>query len=393
MLLNFFDLLRKEGVPVSFNEWLMLLKLLHAGAVEPDLSSFYHAARSVLVKDEAFYDRFDRAFAIAFKDAEPPSELVERIVAAMKKELARQLSEEEKKMLAALPFEQIMKNFVEQLQKGHYKAHEGGDKAIGRRGKSTQGADGFNPAGVRIGQSEGRNRRAVQVAEFRRFREYDRNKQLDTRGMRVAVARLKRMLPDGPPEELDLDKTIDKTARNGGEIELEFVPRKRNTQRILLLTDVGGSMSGYAELVSRFFSAMRGEVKNLTHYYFHNCVYEHLYEDAARYRTVPTHEVIEKHKKDYMLVMVGDAAMAPTELLHIGGAIDLFHQNMRSGLDYLQDLRMAFKKSIWLNPEPERLWETTQTIMMIRAIFPMFALTQDGIVAGVEHLLGRKKAA
>ena len=393
MFLNFFDLLRKEGVPVSFNEWLMLAKLLHAGAIEPDLTSFYHISRAILVKDEAYYDRFDKAFAVAFKGAEPPQELIERIIAAMKKEYARAFTEEEMKMLQALPLEEIMKNFMEQLEKGRFKEHEGGNKAIGRRGKSTQGADGFNPAGVRIGQSDGRNRKAVQIAEFRRFRDYDRNRILDTRGMRVAVSRLRRMLPDGIADELDIDKTIDKTARNAGEIDLIFSPRKRNTQRVLLLTDVGGSMSGYAELVSRFFSAMRSEIKNLEHFYFHNCIYDHVYEDAARRRTVPAHEIIEKYKEKYMLVLVGDAAMAPTELLHPGGAIDLFVQNPRSGLDHLQDFKQAFKKSVWLNPEPERVWESTQTIMMIRAIFPMYPLTQDGIVAGVEQLMGRRKAA
>ena len=286
-----------------------------------------------------------------------------------------------------------MKNFREQLEQGHFRGHEGGNRAIGRRGTSTQGADGFNPAGVRIGQSVGRHGKAVQIAEFRRFREYDRDRKLDTRNMRVALSRLRRMLPDGPPEELNVEETIDATARNAGEIELVFEPRKRNLQRILLLTDVGGSMSGYADLVSRFFSAMKDEIRDLEHYYFHNCIYDDLYRDAGRHEPVPSVEIIEKFHQKYLLVLVGDASMSPTELLYPGGAIDLYVQNKRPGLAHLQDFAGAFQKSVWLNPEPVKYWELTQSIKLIQQVFAMYPLTEDGIVDAVAHLLGRRRAA
>ncbi len=390
---EFFEELRKHGVPVSLNEWMVLQDALERKVIEPDLASFYRVSRAVLVKDESYYDRFDRAFAITFRDAEPPEQLLERLIEAMKKEFSREFSEDEIKLLQSLPLDQVLQNFIQQLEDGRYKGHEGGNKAIGRRGTSTQGADGFNPAGIRLGQTKGKNKKAIQIAEFRRFREYERNRTLDTRGMRVALSRLRKMTPDGPADELNLDKTIDRTAREAGEIELVFDPRKRNTRKVLLLTDVGGSMSGFADLVSRLFSAMKGEIRELVHYYFHNCPYEHLYEDAARRQTIPTHEVIEKYRSTHLLVMVGDAAMAPTELLHPGGAIDLYLNNPRPGADYLQDFRYEFKKSIWLNPEPERNWDHIYTLRLIREIFPMFPLTQDGIVAGVEHLTGKKRAA
>lgn len=178
----FFDRLRAEGVPVSWNEWMMLLEALRRGAAEPDLESFYRLSRAVLVKDEAFYDRFDRAFVIAFKDAEPPAEVLERILAGLQKELARVFTDEEMKALQALPLEQVLANFRKQLEEGHYKGHVGGNKAIGTRGTSTQGADGYNPAGIRIGQDEGRHGKAIKIAEFRRFRNYDSRRTLDTRG-------------------------------------------------------------------------------------------------------------------------------------------------------------------------------------------------------------------
>lgn len=388
----FYERLRAEGVPVSWSEWMLLMEALDRGVIEPDLESFYRVARAVLVKDEAFYDRFDRAFVIAFKDAQPPEDVLERVLAGLQRELARQFSEAEKAALEALPLEQVLENFFKQLREGHYKGHVGGNQAIGTRGTSTQGADGYNPAGVRIGQPEGRHGRAVKIAEYRRFRNYDSQRTLDTRGMRVALSRLRRRRPDGPADELDLPGTIDATARDAGEISLVFRPRRRNLQRILLLTDVGGSMSGFAELVSRLFTAMRQEVRELRHYYFHNCVYERVWTDAARREAVPTSELIERFAPGHDLVLVGDAAMAPTELLHAGGVIDLWDHNPRPGLETLQDLRTAFPRSIWLNPEPERAWDMTWTIRLIRDVFPMFPLTTDGVVAAVDAL-GRRRAA
>jgi uncharacterized protein with von Willebrand factor type A (vWA) domain len=388
----FFDRLRAEGVPVSWSEWLMLLEALDRGAAEPDLESFYRLARAVLVKDEAFYDRFDRAFVIAFKDAEPPADVLERVLAGLQKELARTFSEEEMKALQALPLEQVLANFRKQLAEGHYKGHVGGNKAIGTRGTSTQGADGYNPAGIRIGQDEGRHGRAIKIAEFRRFRNYDSRRALDTRGMRVALSRLRRLQPEGPADQLDLPATIDRTAREGGELSLVMRPRRRNVRRILLMTDVGGSMSGFADIVGRFFSAMTDEVRDLRHVYFHNCVYDKVWNDATRHETVPTSDLIERYRATHDLVLVGDAAMAPTELTHVGGVIDLYDHNPRPGLATLQDLRTAFPRAVWLNPEPERNWDVIWTIRMVREVFPMYPLTTDGIVAAVGALMRRRAA-
>jgi len=390
---GFFAALREEGLGVTPTEWLTLHQALVTPGLVQDLKSFYAIARTIVVKDEADYDKYDRAFARAFRDAEPPAELVERLLEAMSKAGPRDFSPEQMAELERLPLEQVLENFRTQLANEQYHEHEGGNRAIGRRGTSTQGADGYNPAGVRIGQDGGRHRSAVQIAEFRRFRDYDPSRTLDVRGMRVALSRLRRLLREGPPEELDLDATIDETARNGGEIELVLQPRKRNRRKVLLLTDVGGSMSGYANLVSRFFSAANTEIKELEHYYFHNCVYDHLYVAASRREAISTHRVIERFRGSHLLVMVGDAAMAPTELTHIGGAIDLWLHNDRTGLSWLQALRTAFPDSVWLNPEPLRLWNVYYTIGMIRKVFPMFPLTQDGIVDAVRVLLGQKKAA
>ncbi|TFH38031.1 MAG: VWA domain-containing protein, partial [Chrysiogenales bacterium] len=337
-----------------------------------------------------FFDKYDLAFLDAFKDIETTDEMLEEILEGLKKVKELHLSEEEKRQMEKLDLQEILKNFEEQLKAGHYKDHVGGNKAIGTGGRSTQGAWGYNPAGIRIGQGESRHRRAVQIAEKRSFRNYSSDITLDTRQMKVALSHLRSLLPIGTGEQLNVDETIDATCKNAGEIEFVWENKEKKASKVMLIMDVGGSMTPYAELVSALFSAATSQINRFKHYYFHNSIYQELWTDIERNKSISSIDLLKREDLDYKVIIVGDAEMAPSELTWVNGAIDYWYHNDTPGLVWLERFKEKFKDIIWLNPLPSRSWGYVPTIRMVREIFPMFELTLDGLDEGVKYLISGK---
>jgi uncharacterized protein with von Willebrand factor type A (vWA) domain len=387
MFTDFFYELKAFGLPVSLHEWIALHEALAKNLNLASLDRFYAVARSILVKDESLFDKYDLAFASYFKGIETPDEIIDEILKGLKKVPELALTPEEMAALAALDLDEVRANFERQWREGRYKGHTGGNRAIGTGGTSTQGAFGYHPTGVRIGQGVSRYKRAIQVAEERRFANYASDVILDTRNIRVALSRLRALLPEGPEDELSLEKTIDKTARNGGEIDLVWQKSLTNAAKVILLMDAGGSMDPYVDLVSRLFSAAKAQIKDLKYYYFHNCVYQDIYSDMRRRTAHPTHELLHKFGPEYKCIVVGDADMGPTELLNRNGAIHYFYYNDVPGIEWLTRIRDHFKKTIWLNPRPAYVWPRTDTIPMVQEIFLMYELSVDGLTEGIRRLV------
>lgn len=392
MFINFFFNLKSKGIPVSLHEWITLHRAISMNLNDCSLTSFYHMARSILVKNEIFFDRYDIAFLDTFKDIETTDEMLEKILDGLKKVKELQLSEEEKRQIEQLNLDEVLKNFEEQLKQEHYKEHVGGNKAIGTGGRSTQGAWGYNPAGIRIGQGESRHKRAIQIAEKREFRNYSSDITLDTRQMRVALSHLRSLLPMGEGQKLDLKKTIDITCKNAGEIELVWQDKEKKSSKVMLLMDVGGSMTPYSELVERLFSASASQIRKFKHYYFHNALYQDLWTDIERNSSISTMEMLKSEDTDYKVIIVGDAEMAPSELTWANGAVDYWYHNDIPGIVWMQRFKEKFKDAIWLNPLPKRSWDYVHSVRMIRDVFPMFELTLDGLDEGVKYLMTGKCA-
>ncbi|MFN3936388.1 MAG: vWA domain-containing protein [Gemmobacter sp.] len=392
MFLPFFGHLRTERVPVSLREYLAFLEGVQAGLVTYDVDGFYYLARSTMVKDERHIDRFDRAFAAAFRGLEKMS--VQQMLEALalppewlEKLAEKHLTEEERAAIEALGgFDKLMETLRKRLeeQKGR---HQGGSKWIGTAGTSPFGAYGYNPEGVRIGQSESRHQRAVKVWDRREFRDLDDTVELGTRNIKVALRRLRRWARDGAEQELDLDGTIRATAEQGW-LDVRTRPERRNAVKVLLFLDVGGSMDPHVRVVEELFSAARAEFRHLEHYYFHNCLYEGVWRDNRRRweAQTPTAEVLRTYGHDWKCIFVGDATMSPYEILHPGGANE--HWNPEAGHVWLARAREQWPDNLWINPVPERLWPHTQSIRLIRQIFEdrMVPMTLDGLARGIRTL-------
>ncbi len=387
MFINFFIVLRRRGVPVTLNEWLVLQEALATNLVDSSLTRFYHIARAILVKSEAHFDKFDMAFLECFGQIESAMELVKAVETGLLTSPPLELTEEEKRMVEQLTLDQVAANFMDQLRRRNFHRHQGGKRAIGVRGRSTQGARGFNPAGVRIGQKEGRNRTAIQIASQRQFENYRDDIQMDVRAMKMALRYLRQVVREGPRDQLDIDRTIDATCRNAGELEFVWERKKTKKIKLMLLMDAGGTMSPHAELVGRLFSAAKDIVKGLKFYYFHNCIYNSLYTDIARWEAIPTKKVLEQTDRSYKVILVGDAYMAPGELFLPNGSIEFWYRNDRPGIEWLMDIRRRFQKCIWLNPEPKRWWTSVPTTRSILEIFPMYELTLAGLRSGARALI------
>ena len=392
MFLPFFDALRRTGVPVTLREYLGFLEGMAAGLVACDIDGFYYFARTAMVKDERHLDRFDRAFAEAFRGLEAitPDEVLAAIDLPrdwLERLLERSLTEEEKARVAALGgFEALMETLRKRLeeQKGR---HQGGSKWIGTAGTSPFGAWGYNPEGVRIGQDESRHRRAVKVWDRREFGNLDDRVELGTRNIKVALRRLRRWAREGAAEELDLPGTIRATAEHGW-LDVQTRPERHNAVKVLLFLDIGGSMDPHVRVVEELFSAARTEFRHLEHYYFHNCLYERLWRDNRRRwgAQVPTAEVLRTYGGDYRAIFVGDAAMSPYEITHPGGANE--HWNPESGQVWLERACRQWPHHLWINPVPEAHWVHTQSTALIRGIFAgaMVPMTLEGIARGVKAL-------
>ena len=385
MFLRFFEIMRTTGIPVTLREYLGFLEGMAADLVTYDINGFYYFARTAMVKDERHLDRFDRAFAQTFRGLETitPDQVLEAIDLPrewLERMIERTLTDEEKAQVEALGgFDKLMETLKKRLeeQKGR---HQGGSKWIGTGGTSPFGAYGYNPEGVRIGQKESRNQRAVKVWDKREFRNLDDKVELGTRNIKVALKRLRRWAREGAAEELDLPGTIRATAEHGY-LDVKTRPERHNAVKVILFLDVGGSMDPHVKIVEELFSAARAEFKHLEYYYFHNCLYEGVWRDNRRRwdQQIPTWDVLRTYGSDYKAIFVGDASMSPYEIAYAGGANE--HWNAEAGEVWLTRAREQWSANAWLNPLPEQYWPHTQSVGMIRQIFEgsMFPLTLDGI--------------
>jgi len=389
MLIDFFLHLKAAKLPVSTREFLTLLEALREGVVSGDIDDFYFLARTCLVKDEALYDRFNLAFGSYFKGvegifdvrAEIPEEWIRKMIEGT-------LSDEEKALVKALGgWDKLMETLKKRLEEQRAR-HQGGSKWIGTAGTSPFGAYGYNPEGIRIGQDGGRSRSAIKVWDERTFRNLDDSVELNTRNIKIALRRLRRFAREGIPEELDLPGTIDGTAKNAGWLDLHLVPERRNRIKVLLFLDVGGSMDPHITVCEELFSAAKSEFRHLEYFYFHNCVYDHVWRDNRRRRNerIATFDILHKYGPDWRLIFVGDAAMSPYELVQPGGSVE--YLNDEPGLTWLRRLVDAYRRAIWLNPEPERSWGYTRsTQMVLEVIGPrMHPLTLEGLQRGIAAL-------
>jgi uncharacterized protein with von Willebrand factor type A (vWA) domain len=390
MLIPFFFKLREGGVPVSITEFLTLLEALEARVATASAEDFYYLSRACLVKDERHFDRFDRAFAAYFKGME---ELFEALLARIPQEWLqrmgeRTLSEEEKAKIEALGgWDKLIETLKKRLEEQQAR-HQGGNKWIGTGGTSPFGAYGYNPEGIRIGQDESRNRRAVKVWDRREYRNLDDQVELGTRNIKIALRKLRRFAREGAADQLDLDGTIDSTARNAGLLDLKFQPERHNAIKVLLFLDVGGSMDDHVRVCEELFSAARTEFKHLEYFYFHNFVYESLWKDNRRRHVekIPTHEVMRTYGHDYKLIFVGDATMSPYEIVQPGGSIE--HWNEEAGAAWLQRLVRTWPHHVWLNPEPQQRWDYTPSVQITRELIEdrMFPLTLGGLDQAIKAL-------
>lgn len=391
MLSGFLFHLRARGLNVSLTEHLALIEALAKGYSRASLSVFYALARSLLVKREAQLDLFDRCFAEYFEGVEEELELDEELLRWLEQpKPALELSDEQRAMLEAMDLETLREQFEQRLAE-QKERHDGGNRWVGTGGTSPFGHGGQHPTGVRVG-GHGGGRSAVQVASERRFQNLRSDRVLDTRQVSVALRRLRLLSQDGAPTELDIDATIDKSAKEGGEIDLVFTPPRRGRVKLLLLMDVGGSMDPHAQLSEQLFSAAHqaSHFKAFEHFFFHNCPYGRLYKDIWQGDATSTAEVLKQIDRTWSVVFVGDAWMSPYELSHQGGAISYWEQNPVPGLEWLRRFQQKTDKLAWLNPEPKRIWEAP-SVRMVRSLFPMFELTLDGLTEAVDHLRGVRK--
>ena len=390
MLIDFFLSLKQGGLPVSVKEYLMLCEAMQKGVIHGSVGDFYHLSRACLVKDEANFDRFDRAFAAYFKgvealDAVLPADIPEEW---LKKLAERLLTEEEKAQVAAMGgWDKLMATLKQRLeeQKGR---HQGGSKWIGTAGTSPFGAYGYNPEGIRIGQDGSRNRSAVKVWDRREYRDYDDNVELGIRNIQLALRRLRKFAREGAEEELDMDGTIRSTANNAGFLDVKLVPERHNKVKVLLFLDVGGSMDDYVHRCEELFSACKTEFKHLEYFYFHNFIYESVWRNnrLRHHEKFSTFDVLHKYGHDYKLIIVGDATMSPYEILQPGGSVE--HWNDETGAIWLKRLTDLYRRAIWINPTPEAHWQWTQSIKMARELMAdrMYPMTVKGLEEGMKAL-------
>ena len=388
MLIDFFLHLKTKKLPVSTREFLTLLEALKEHVAENSIDDFYFLARTCLVKDETHYDKFDQAFGEYFKgvthipglEADIPEEWLKML-------MQKHLTPEEKAKLEKLGWDKLMEEFKKRLAE-QKERHAGGSKWIGTGGSSPFGHGGYHPEGIRVGGPSAGNRTAVKVWENREYRNLDDTVELGTRNIKIALRRLRRFAREGAEDELDLDGTITGTARNAGWLDIRMRPERHNKVKVLLFLDIGGSMDDHIKVCEEMFSAAKSEFKHLEYFYFHNCIYDHVWKDNRRRHAerFPLWDVMHKYGEDYKVVIVGDATMSPYEILQPGGSVE--YANEEAGAVWLQRMLDTWPRAVWLNPEPERLWDYRHSIEVIRTIFAnrMFPLTLAGLERAMREL-------
>ena len=390
MLLDLFHRLRKSSIPVTLGEYLTMLEGLNAHVAGFSTEDFYFLARTTLVKDERFYDRFDQVFGEYVQGAET---LFDAVVGEIPEEWLRlskklELSDEERERIEALGgWDKLMETLKERLQEQE-KRHSGGNKWIGTGGTSPFGAYGYNPEGVRIGQAERGQGRAVKVWDKREFKNFDDTRELGTRGMKMALRKLRKFAREGIADQLDLDDTISATARNAGYLDLKMVAERRNAVKVLLFLDVGGSMDYHVSVCEELFSAAKSEFKRLEYFYFHNFIYERVWKNNLRRHNeiTPTFELLRSYSSDYRVIFVGDASMSPYEIASPGGSVE--HWNEEAGGLWMQRIAQHFPYLVWLNPENPAYWERTPSNRMTRSLIGdrMYPLSVSGIEEAIKTL-------
>jgi uncharacterized protein with von Willebrand factor type A (vWA) domain len=390
MFIALFERLRSVGVPVSLRELLDLHAALEQGLVFADVEELHALARALMVKDERYFDRFDRAFGqwLSAQEvigeglrADVPPEWLQRAV-------QRQLSDEEKALIESLGgLDKLLETFRERLAEQKDR-HSGGNRWIGTGGTSPFGAHGYHPEGIRLGTQSAGHRRAVKVWEQRSFRDLDDSVELNTRSIKLALRRLRRFAREGAATELDLDGTLAGTARNAGLLDIQLRPERHNAVKVLLLLDIGGSMDDHVRVCEELFSAARSEFKHIEHYYFHNCIYESVWRSNARRRSerTPTLDLIHRLPPDWRLVIVGDAAMAPYEITHAHGSVE--HDNEEPGAAWLQRLFAHFRRAVWINPLPRPAWDYTVSVGLVRQLIEqrMYPMSLRGLDEAIRTL-------
>ena len=388
MLIDFFLHLKAKKLPVSTREFLTLLEALKEHVAGNSIDDFYFLARTCLVKDETHYDKFDRAFGEYFKgvtqipglEADIPEEWLKMM-------MKKHLTPEEKAKLEKLGWDKLMEEFRKRLAE-QKERHAGGSKWIGTGGSSPFGHGGYHPEGIRIGGESAGNRTAIKVWENREYRNLDDTVELGTRNIKIALRRLRRFAREGAEDELDLDGTITGTARNAGWLDIKMRPERHNKVKVLLFLDIGGSMDDHIKVCEELFSAAKSEFKHLEYFYFHNCIYDYVWKDNRRRHgeRFPLWDVMHKYGEDYKVVVVGDATMSPYEILQPGGSVE--YSNEEAGAVWLQRMLDTWPRAVWLNPEPERLWDYRHSIELIRTIFNsrMFPLTLAGLEQAMREL-------
>lgn len=389
MFFNFLEELRSAGIPASLKEHLALLEALDAEVIERTPEQFYYLSRAVLVKDEALLDRFDQVFNKVFKGllteyGNAQTDIPEEWLKAVAEKF---LTPEEMEAIKSLgSWEEIMETLKKRLEE-QQKRHEGGNKWVGTGGTSPYGNNGYNPEGVRIG-GESKHKRALKVWEKREFQNLDSTRELGTRNIKIAMRRLRKFAREGAQDELDIDRTIDGTARQGW-LDIHMRAERRNAIKVLLFLDVGGSMDPFIKLCEELFSAATAEFKNLEFFYFHNCLYEGVWKDNRRRfsERTPTWDVLHKFPHDYKLIFVGDAAMSPYEISHPGGSVE--HFNEEAGAVWMQRMVNTYPAAVWLNPTPEAHWGYSQSTKIMKELIKdrMFPLTLEGLDDAMRELV------
>ncbi len=390
MLLGLFNEMRAAKVPVSVRELLDLIRALKHHVVFADMDEFYYLARTVMVKDERHFDKFDRAFGAYFNGLQNLDQLLEALIPEdwLRKEFERMLTDEEREKIQSLGgLDKLMEEFKKRLEE-QKERHEGGNKWIGTGGTSPFGSGGYNPEGIRVGDAGKRQGKAAKVWDQREYRNLDDQVELGTRNIKVALRRLRKFARQGSPDELDIDGTIDHTARDAGLLNIQMRPEKRNAVKLLLLFDIGGSMDAHIKICEELFSACRTEFKHLEYFYFHNCPYESVWKNNQR-RTnerTATMDLLHKYGPDYKVIFVGDAAMAPYEITQPGGSVE--HWNEEAGHVWIQRFMEKYKKTIWINPYPKDAWDYTTSTRIVRDLIEdrMYPLTLEGLEEGMRFL-------
>lgn len=390
MLLNFYQSIRQSQIPVSIKEYLVLLEALQQRLAFADMDDFYLLARTCLIKDEKYYDRYDRAFAAYLHQLSDIEQLIDALIPEewLRKEFARHLSDEEKARIESLGgLEQLLDTFKKRLAE-QQKRHAGGSRWVGTGGTSPFGHGGFHPEGIRVG-GESEQQQGVKVWEQRAFRNLDDSVELGTRNIKLALRRLRQFARTGAAEELALDDTIDATARNAGLLDIKMVPERHNAVKVLMFFDVGGSMDPHVKVCEELFSAVKSEFKHLEYYYFHNFLYDYVWRDNHRRKIdkTPTMELLHTYSRDYKVIFVGDATMSPYEVSAPGGSAEYYNQE--AGAVWMQRIIDNYDRFIWLNPVRTDYWQYTPSIKLIQQLMGperMFPMTLAGLEKGMTAL-------